>query len=70
MHPIQTQPVSRLALATNSGIGRVLAFLAAMLGRGTRGKRDVTPDYEGYAWCDSLESQLNNDIAVCRRARL
>ena len=30
----------------------------------------MTPDYEGYAWCDSLEGQLNNDIAICRRARL
>ena len=70
MHPIQAQPVSRLAPVTHSGTGRILAYLAALLGLDTGVKQDVTPDYEGYAWCDSLENQLNNDIAICRRARL
>lgn len=68
MHPIQARPVSRLVLATHSAIGGLQALLAAMLGRGTR-TQHTTSDYEGYAWCDSMESQLNNDIAIYRRAR-
>lgn len=68
MQTIQAQPVSRFALAGNSGIERLLAFFAAVLGRSTGVRQDVTPAYEGYAWCDSLEQQVNNDIAICRRA--
>ena len=69
MHPIQVQPIGRLASASNFGIGRLLTSVAAMLGIYTRSKQHGIPDYEGFAWCDQLESQVNNDIATCRRAR-
>ena len=76
MHTFHAQPVSRFTLANHSGfdwaaaLGRLRAFAAALLGRCTRGKHDAVPHYEGYAWCDLLERQLNSDIATCRRARL
>ena len=78
MHPLQAQPASRLALASNFRtnrapiFGRFIAFVAAVLGlrRHTRAKHDAVPHYDGHAWCDSLECQVNSDIATCRRARL
>jgi hypothetical protein len=76
MHAFQVQPVSRLAPANRSAIaralavGRLRAFVAALLGRSTGAKQDAVPHYEGHGWCDSLERQVNGDIATCRRARL
>jgi hypothetical protein len=78
MHPVQVQPLSRIALANNfrtdqaTIFGRLMAFVGAVLGlrRRTRAKHDAVPHYEGHAWCDSLECQVNSDIATCRRARL
>ena len=75
MHAFQVQRVSRLAVANRSAIaralplGRLRAFVAALLGR-TGAKQDAVPHYEGHGWCDSLERQVNGDIATCRRARL
>jgi hypothetical protein len=70
MHSFQAQTDSSFGPAGNLGINRLLALLAAILDRAFRGRQDVTPGYEGYAWCDSLEQQVNSDTAICRRARL
>ena len=75
MQAFQIQKVIGLDLEQFSGIvraavlGRLGAFDIAMLGLRTRTKQDTVPNYEGHAWCDSLERQVNDDIATCRRAR-
>jgi len=76
MHRFQVEQADSVALANHSMIDRVAAlarlrgFVAAILGRCKRAKTDGVPHYEGHAWCDSLEYQVNNDITTCRRARL
>jgi hypothetical protein len=70
MQSFQAKTDSGFGPAGNPGIDRLLALLAAILGRAFRGRQDVTPGYEGYAWCDSLEQQVNSDTAIRRRARL
>jgi hypothetical protein len=75
MRTVQIQTVSRLALASALGIDQTVAFrrlgrlVAAMLGRRPRGDRNAVPHYEGHAWCDSLEQQVNGDVMGCRRPR-
>ena len=75
MRTVQIQTLSRLSLANALGIGPAVGFgrlgqlVAAILGRQARGNRDAVPHYEGHAWCDSLEQQVNRDVANCRRPR-
>ena len=70
MHLFQAQPANQIALAGRAASsGRLTAFFAALLGRGIRANPDVVPNYEGCAWSDSLESQVNSDLATCRRGR-
>jgi hypothetical protein len=75
MRTAQVQTVSRLALADAfradraATFRRLSRFIAAILGRGARANRDAVPHYEGHAWCDSLEQQVNGDVANCRRPR-
>jgi hypothetical protein len=76
MHSIQTQPVSALALTSNSGSGRRTMFshvkaLFADLRRGlSQPQRDLGSCLGGQAWTDSLERELNNDIAIRRHLRI
>ena len=76
MHSFQVKPVSRLALANHSPIdggaafARLMAFVARILGRRDGAKSVAVPQYEGHAWCDSLEHRVNSDMMTCRRARL
>lgn len=72
MRMVQVQTVSRLPLANAPGIPLAAAFgwlgrlVATMRGRRTP---DAVPHYEGHAWCDSLEQQVNGDVMGCRRPR-
>ncbi len=74
MHQFHVQPAAPFAFAGTFGTGlasavvRLKTLLAAMLGRGA--KYDAASYYEGHAWTDSLESQINGDISTFRRARL
>jgi hypothetical protein len=77
MQAFQVESVSRFALVNRSRIDRAAALgrlatalVAAIVSRCTRGRHDAIPHYEGHAWCDSLERQLNSDTTTCRRARL
>jgi hypothetical protein len=73
MHPFQLKPVSRLALATDfaggAALGRLMASVVGMLGRRNNARSTTVPQYEGHAWCDSLEQQVNSDVVNCRRPR-
>jgi hypothetical protein len=75
MHALQIRKVIGLGLDRHCGIiwaavlGRLGAFDIAMLRHSAQAKPDAVPNYEGHAWCDSLERQVNSDIATCRRAR-
>jgi len=77
MQPIQVQQNGQLALANDFGgdratiFGRLMRFVASTLGMDRpRGAQHAVPQYEGHAWCDSLESHVNGDTAACRRPRL
>ena len=74
MHPFQLKPASRLALINNFdwgvALGRLMDFVVGIFGRRNSGKSAAVPQYEGHAWCDSLERHLNADIVACRRTRL
>jgi len=76
MHLSQAQAVNAPALVGKSEIGRLPALsrfrvhFAAMLRRFTRPQHDIDLPLAGHAWCDSLEHQVNFDIASCRRTWL
>jgi len=78
MQSLQVQQNGQLALANDFGadratiFGRLMRFVASPLrmGRRSGAKQGSVPHYEGHAWCDSLEAQVNGDIAACRRPRL
>jgi hypothetical protein len=71
MRTIQVQTVSRLgsafAIDQAAVFGLLGRWIAALLGRRARGNREAVPHYEGHAWCDSLEQQVNGDAVNCRR---
>jgi hypothetical protein len=73
MHPFQFQPI--IPLSETTGIRCATAFvrlarlLAAIMSRWNISKGSDARGYDGYAWCDSSERQLNFDIATCRRTR-
>jgi hypothetical protein len=73
MRTVQVQTPSRLALASVFAIDQSAPFrrlgqlVVALLGRRARGNHDAVPHYEGHAWCDSLEQQVNGDAVNCRR---
>ena len=76
MRTVQVQTIGRFSLASASGfdptaaLGRLRMLVAAVLGRRAQAGHDAVPHYEGHAWCDSLEQQVNGDVVGCRRARL
>ena len=47
-----------------------MEFVVGIVGRRNSAKSAAVPQYEGHAWCDSLERHLNGDMVTCRRARL
>ena len=75
MRTVQVQTVGRSSIASASGFdpsaafGRLKMLVAAVLGRRAQVGHDAVPHYEGYAWCDSLEQQVNGDVVTCRRPR-
>jgi hypothetical protein len=74
MDSVQAKPADQRRLTGQADIkrasGRFKAFVTAILRRRDATTDHVVPGYEGYAWCDSSERQLNADITACRRARL
>jgi hypothetical protein len=76
MHSFQAEQADNVTRASYSMIDRIAALaalrrlVAAILDRCKPVKIHGVPHYEGHAWCDSLEYQVNNDITMGRRARL
>ena len=75
MQTLQTQPLRQPKFATKSDLGRtsiahcVRAFFAAIIERFSHAEHDVSTRLGGHAWTDSLEREINNDVAMCRRLR-
>ena len=71
MRTVQVQtlnrPGSAFAIDQAPVFGHLARWFATMLGRRARANRDAVPHYEGHAWCDSLEQQVNGDAVNCRR---
>jgi hypothetical protein len=74
MQSVQAQPAEQCSPSELtpawSASRRLRTILSAIQGRQADAQPDAAPGYEGYAWCDSSEAQLNMDIATCRRTWL
>ncbi len=76
MRLLQAQTLFQPEFANESNIdsvsvvSRVKALFAALVYGFTHAEHDVGTRLGGHAWTDSLEREVNNDIAMCRRLRL
>jgi hypothetical protein len=76
MHSVQAKEVIRLPFAqacridlaaTYRAVTALFAAMPVVLRRLPRPTAHVVPNYEGHAWCDSMEHQVIADIVTCRR---
>ncbi len=72
MQSLETRPISPLAPVSGIvwlGLGGLAARAAAKLRRYIRAQYDSYPAPDGHAWTDSLERDVNDHAAMCRRLR-
>lgn len=72
MRSVETQPVTPLAsiaVVAWQALGDFIARAASKLARCVRPQYDDPPAPEGHAWTDTLEREVNDHAAMCRRLR-
>jgi hypothetical protein len=72
MQSLETRPITPLAPVSGIAwlvLGGFVNSAAAKLRRCIRAQYDTFPAPDGYAWTDSLEREVNDHAAMCRRLR-